>query len=54
MRWQKEAMERIKKAPIFVRPFIKMRLEAKAKERGLEEITVELIDEIKENEHKVG
>lgn len=54
MHWQKKAMERIKKAPIFVRPFIKMRIEAKVKERGLKEITVELIDEIKKNEHNAG
>lgn len=52
MRWQPEAEARLKKAPFFIRPFIKLRAEQEARSRGLAEISVALLDELKSNEHR--
>jgi len=52
MEWDSEAEARVKKAPFFVRPFIKSRAEREAKARGLHKVTTALLDELKSSEHK--
>lgn len=52
MDWEEKAEARIKKAPFFVRPFIKVRAEREAKARGLTRVTETLLDELKSREHK--
>ncbi len=54
LRWNPEAEKRLKKVPFFIRPFVKRRAEAVARERGLAEVTSTLLDEIKDREHKGG
>lgn len=51
-RWSTEAERRLKKVPFFIRPFVKRRAEAVARERGIAEVTSELLDEIKQREHR--
>lgn len=52
MQWDNDAEARLKKAPFFVRFFIKQRAETEAKRRGLTRVTSELLDELKYREHK--
>lgn len=52
MEWDSEAEARVKKAPFFVRPFIKGRAEREAKARGLPKVTCALLDELKSKEHQ--
>jgi hypothetical protein len=52
MKWEPEAEVRIKKAPFFIRPFIKARAEKVARARGLAQVTCALLDELKASEHK--
>jgi hypothetical protein len=52
MEWEKEAQARLKKAPFFVRPFVRGRAEREAEARGLGRVTCELLDELKASEHK--
>lgn len=54
MEWQPEAEARLKKAPFFVRPFIKARAEKEAKARGMSQVTTALLDELKAREHRPG
>jgi Proto-chlorophyllide reductase 57 kD subunit len=54
MNWDPEAEARVKKAPFFVRPFIRSRAEKAAKERGLQTVTTALLDELKSKEHTGG
>lgn len=49
-RWTPEALARLQRAPFFVRPFIKKRAEKVARERGLDEISSELLSELKSKE----
>jgi len=52
IKWQPEAEARLRKVPFFIRPLVKKRAEAAAAERGLREITSQLLDEIKGREHR--
>lgn len=52
MDWEKEAEARLRKAPFFVRPFIKSRAEKEARARGLDRVTTALLDELKSKEHR--
>jgi hypothetical protein len=52
MDWEAEAAARLKKAPFFVRPFIRGRAEKEAKTRGLEKVTTALLDELKAHQHE--
>ena len=52
MDWDPQAKDRIDKAPFFIRPFIKSRAEKAARERGLERVSAELLDELKASEHR--
>jgi hypothetical protein len=52
MKWEPEAEARVKKAPFLIRPFIRLRMENAARARGLDQVTVALLDEIKAGEHK--
>jgi hypothetical protein len=54
MDWEPAAETRVRKAPFFVRPFIKSRAERAAKERGLSVVTTALLDELKASEHRGG
>jgi hypothetical protein len=54
MNWQADAEQRLKKVPFFIRPWVKHRAEAVAREQGLREVTTQLLDEIKGREHKGG
>lgn len=52
--WDAEAAKRLAKAPFFVRPFVKNRAEQVARERGLANVTTQLLDELKSKEHQGG
>lgn len=52
MQWHPEALERLARAPFFIRPFIKRRAESEAKKRGLTLVTTQLLDELKASEHR--
>lgn len=52
IRWTDDAKARLSRVPFFIRPFVKRRAEAVAKERGLTEITSALLDQIKSSEHR--
>lgn len=52
IKWTAEAKERIKKIPFLARPFLKRRAEALAKERGLSEVTVQLLAQLRQAEKK--
>jgi hypothetical protein len=52
MDWEADAEARIKKAPFFIRPFIKIRAEKEARARGLAKVTTTLLDELKAHEHR--
>jgi light-independent protochlorophyllide reductase subunit B len=51
IRWQADAEQRLKKVPFFIRPLVRRRAESVARERGLAEVTSQLLDEIKSREH---
>lgn len=50
--WDEDAEARLKKAPFFVRPFIRVRVEKIARDRGLPKVTLALLDEVKSSEHQ--
>lgn len=52
MEWEPAASARLKKAPFFVRFFIKQRAEAEAAKRGLSQVSTSLLDELKSKEHR--
>lgn len=52
MQWEPDAQARLKKAPFFVRPFIRARAEREAAGRGLSAVTCALLDELKASEHE--
>jgi len=54
VRWTPDAEARLSKAPFFIRPWVRRRAEAVAREPGLAEVTSQLLDEIKGREHKAG
>ena len=49
--WTKEAEERLKRVPPFVQPMARQSIINYAKEKGVREITLQVMDEVKE---KVG
>lgn len=54
VRWAPDAEQRLSKVPFFIRPFVRRRAEAEARDRGLAEVTSRLLDEIKGREHNPG
>ena len=54
VRWHPDAEQRLRKVPFFIRPWVRRRAEAVARERGLSEVTSQLLDEIKRREHEAG
>jgi hypothetical protein len=50
--WHPDAEKRLSKVPFFIRPFVRRRAESVARERGLAEVTSQLLDEIKGREHQ--
>lgn len=47
MKWEPEAEERLKRVPFFVRPMAKSAVERLARERGLDIVTPDLMEEVK-------
>jgi hypothetical protein len=47
--WEKDAEDRLKNVPMFVRPMVRKRIEQMAADRGLSSITAALMDEAKKN-----
>ncbi|MBI2375469.1 MAG: PCP reductase family protein [Deltaproteobacteria bacterium] len=54
VRWSNEAKERLERIPFFVRPFIKKRAEEVTRERGLDEVTPEILAQLRKTEHTGG
>jgi len=52
VRFTPEAEARLAKVPFFVRPFVKKRAQEAAAQRGLAEVTAELLGELKSREHQ--
>lgn len=50
LEWDQDALDRVQAAPFFVRKLIKKKVEKAAKERGLEKVTVELLDQVKQKQ----
>jgi Proto-chlorophyllide reductase 57 kD subunit len=50
IKWAPDAEARIKKVPFFVRPLARRKAEEAARERGMNEVTSALLDEIKAKE----
>lgn len=48
IRWTAEAQERLNRIPEFVRPMAQKSIEMQAKEKGLDEINAEVMEEIKQ------
>ena len=48
VRWTKEAEERLKRVPPFVQPMARQSIINYAKEKGVREITLQVMDEVKE------
>jgi hypothetical protein len=48
MEWTAEALELLEKIPVFVRPMAKKKIEKQAEAEGLEEITPEFMQKVRE------
>ena len=51
IRWHPEAEARMKRVPFFVRPLARRRAEREARRRGLSEVTPELLEELRRQQH---
>lgn len=49
--WHPDAEARIKRVPFFVRPLARRKAERAARERGLSEVTPELLEELRKAQH---
>jgi AdoMet-dependent heme synthase len=52
--WDDAAAARLQKVPFFIRPLVRSRAERAARERGLPRVTVQLLDELKSDQHRGG
>jgi len=50
MEWDKDAREKLKKAPFFIRKLAKARVERAARAQGMERITLAFMEAIKRKE----
>ncbi len=50
IRWDKDAAARLQKAPFFIRPLAKRKVEKAARDAGLETITLVFMESIKNRE----
>ena len=50
--WEEDATARLKNVPFFVRPMVRARVERVARERGLTRVTVALMAELKDAQHR--
>lgn len=50
LEWDQAALDRVQAAPFFVRKLIRKKVEKAARERGLEKVTVELLDQVKQKQ----
>lgn len=50
LEWDKEAQQRLKKAPFFIRKLARGKIEKAARERGLKRITLEFVEQVKKKE----
>ncbi len=48
--WDRDAKARLQKAPFFIRPIAKRRVEKAAREAGLNQITLAFMEQIKNRE----
>lgn len=48
MEWTAEALVLLEKIPVFVRPMAKKKIEKKAEEEGIEEITPEFMEKARQ------
>lgn len=51
MKWSVAAQASLARVPFFVRPFVRRRAEALARERGLGEVDEALMKELRQKEH---
>lgn len=52
IRWSREAKERLDQVPFLVRVVLKRRAEKLAKERGLSEVTTEILAQLRQADRK--
>ena len=50
LQWDKEALQTLKKIPAFVRPLAKKKIEKEAIARGIDLITPELMNQVREKQ----
>lgn len=50
MEWDKDAEEKLKKAPFFIRKIAKGKVEKAARAEGIERITLDFMEKIKQKE----
>lgn len=50
LQWDEDAQALMKKVPAFVRPMARKKIEKAAAEMGVETITVELVNQVKEKQ----
>jgi hypothetical protein len=50
LQWDEEALATLKKIPAFVRPMAKKKIEKEAIKRGIERITAELMNEVRQKQ----
>ena len=48
--WEKDALEKINKAPFFIRGFAKSKVEKTAAEQGVINITLEFVEQVRNKE----
>ncbi len=50
MEWDEDAKQRLQKAPFFIRPLARSKVEKAARERGETRVTLALFEQIKQQE----
>ena len=50
LEWDEAALARINKAPFFIRPLARRKVESAAREKGMKRITLEFVESIKKQE----
>ncbi len=47
LRWSEDADQRLRRVPEFIRPMVRESIERHARERGLDEVTLQAMDEVR-------
>lgn len=50
VQWEADALEKMNKAPFFIRSFAKKKVETAARERGVTSITLEFMEKVRQKE----